>query len=72
VNDLLTDDELFHLTGVKQPSKQADVLTRNGIYFILRHDRLIKTTWYHVHHPLQHVPLSSNGPDFSSLEKRFG
>jgi len=72
VNDLLTNEELVLLTGTKQPAKQADVLTRNGIYFILRHDRLIKTTWYHVHHPLQHAPLSEQGPDFSSLERRFG
>ena len=68
MGDFLTHEELLELTGTKQPSKQADVLTRNGIYFILRYDQLIKTTWYHVHHPLQHVPATEHGPNFSAFK----
>lgn len=49
-NDLLTPQELEDITGMAQPSRQAEVLRKNGIYFITRADGKIRTTWFHVHH----------------------
>ncbi|EFO8355285.1 DUF4224 domain-containing protein [Salmonella enterica] len=48
----LTDKELADATGSTQKSLQKEVLTQNGIYFIERRDGSIRTTWYHINHPV--------------------
>jgi len=65
MNDLLTKSEIEDITGAKQHSKQAKVLGDNGIYFMLRADGEIRTTWHHVHNPSKLSTL--NEPDFSQI-----
>ncbi|MCV6022090.1 DUF4224 domain-containing protein, partial [Escherichia coli] len=48
----LTDEELAEATGSPQKSLQKEVLTQNGIFFIERRDGAVKTTWYHINHPI--------------------
>lgn len=48
----LTDKELADATGSTHKSLQKEVLTQNGIYFIERRDGSIRTTWYHINHPV--------------------
>ena len=64
--ELLTEEELTDLTGASQPMKQAEVLRRNGIYYI---EKLkgITTTWYHVNHP-QPLQPADNEPNFEALD----
>lgn len=64
--ELLTHSDLEMLTGATQPSKQAQVLHRNGIYYI---EKLkgITTTWYHVNHP-NLVIETSDQPNFDALD----
>ncbi len=64
--EILKLEDLEELTGAKQASKQAEVLTRNGIYYIERLDRSIVTTWYHVNHPTT-FGASNDQPDFSKV-----
>lgn len=65
MNDLLTDKEVEDITGAKQASKQAKVLSDNGIFYILRANGEVRVTWHHVHYPSK---LSSvNVPDFDQV-----
>ena len=41
----LTTDEIEELTGAKTKLTQRNVLTRNGIGFVLRADGEIRVTW---------------------------
>lgn len=65
--NLLTDFELFKLTGAKQPNKQSDILDRNGIYYIRRLDGSIVTTWHHVNHPCARTVSNDDTPDFGAI-----
>ncbi|EPI2799267.1 DUF4224 domain-containing protein [Citrobacter koseri] len=69
----LTDEELAEATGSPQKSLQKEVLTLNGIYFIERRDGSVKTTWYHINHPIQRLtpPAGSQptrGMNFNAIE----
>lgn len=69
----LTDEELTEATGSPQKSLQKEVLSLNGIFFIERRDGAIKTTWYHINHPLQRLfPPASDKPvpgmNFNAIE----
>ncbi len=64
--ELLTDEELSELTGASQPMKQAEVLRRNGIYYIEKL-KSITTTWHHVNHPRPHQ-VADNEPNFEALD----
>lgn len=64
---LLTNEELEELTGAKQPNKQADILDRNGIYYIKRLDKSIVTTWHHVNHPCHVQQSNDDTPDFGAI-----
>lgn len=69
----LTDDELAEATGSPQKSLQKEVLTMNGIFFIERRDGAIKTTWYHINHPIQRaLPPAGLAPvpgmNFNAIE----
>ena len=69
----LTDEELTEATGSPQKSLQKEVLSLNGIFFIERRDGAIKTTWYHINHPLQRqFPPAGNKPvpgmNFNAIE----
>lgn len=67
---LLTDSDLVELTAAKIPSKQAEVLDRNGIYYIRRKDNTITTTWWHVNHPTRQTASNDDEPDFSKVMSR--
>jgi len=69
MNDLLTENEIEELTGARQSSKQADVLNRNGIYYILRMDKTIRVTWHAVHNPHQKITQAVEKPDFDAIER---
>ncbi len=69
----LTDEELAEATGSPQKSLQKEVLELNGIYFIERRDGSIKTTWYHINHPIHRLapPVGfppSKGMNFDAIE----
>lgn len=69
----LTDEELAEATGSPQKSLQKEVLTLNGIYFIERRDGSVKTTWYHINHPIQRLtpPAGAQptpGMNFNAIE----
>jgi len=65
--NLLTEKELVDLTKVKQPAKQRAVLDNNGIYYILRLDGSIVTTWHHVNHPCVNRAVNDDMPDFGAM-----
>lgn len=65
--NLLSEDDLIELTKAKQPNKQADVLSDNGIYFIKRLDGSIVTTWHHVNHPSTHAAINDSAPNFGAI-----
>ncbi|EHG4045840.1 DUF4224 domain-containing protein [Salmonella enterica] len=69
----LTNKELADATGSTQKSLQKEVLTQNGIYFIERRDGSIRTTWYHINHPvLRLLPTAGcqpvSGMNFDAIE----
>lgn len=45
MSDLLTDDELFDLTGYRQPVEQARVLRDHGLRPVIRRDGRPRVTW---------------------------
>lgn len=45
MGELLSDADLYDLTGYKYPAKQKAILNKNGIKFIERKDGKIRTTW---------------------------
>lgn len=54
MKDLLTKDEVFDVAGVKKGAKNGlnrvmGVLKDAGIYFWIKADGSIGTTWHHVH-----------------------
>lgn len=70
--DLLTDDELREVTRVPKGSqngtvKQIKVLQNAGIFFWIRNDGSIGTTWHHVHNAKPREAQNSEiwKPDFS-------
>lgn len=65
MNDLLTKDELEAVTGAKQWSKMAEVLSACGIFYIPKANGEISTTWHHVHNPARIT--GSNEPDFDQV-----
>jgi hypothetical protein len=51
MSEILTESELEEWTGAKQTAAQRRVLDEAGIFYIVRLDKSIRTTWYHVNHP---------------------
>lgn len=49
---ILTDQELEELTGYSTPSKQKEVLLRNGVYFVEGKGGKIRTTSENIRWPL--------------------
>ncbi|HGF0769528.1 TPA: DUF4224 domain-containing protein [Kluyvera georgiana] len=69
----LTDEELAEATGSPKKSLQKEVLILNGIFFIERRDGSVKTTWYHINHPIQRLTPSAGslptpGMNFNAIE----
>lgn len=64
--EILTPAELFELTGAVQISAQRRVLDTHGIFYIVRLDKSIRTTWYHVNHPRTTV-AGSNEPAWDRI-----
>ena len=52
MNDFLSDEDLFELTRVKQPSAQKRILTKNKIFFVERADNTLLVCLHHVHYPM--------------------
>ncbi len=68
MGEFLTTEEIEELTRAKTPGKQAEILDRNGIYYILRMDKTIITTWHHVNHPRNAgSAINDSTPDFSKV-----
>lgn len=66
--DLLTKEQLYELTGAKQPKKQADILLMGGIHYVTRADGTIATTKHWVDHPFSVAAVpASNGIDLSKV-----
>lgn len=67
---LLSEEEMFSITGAKHSDKQIRVLQDNNIPHIVRHDGKPVTTWYNVNNPahLRGISTQSDEPDFSSLQ----
>ncbi|HIE9621858.1 TPA: DUF4224 domain-containing protein [Klebsiella quasipneumoniae subsp. quasipneumoniae] len=70
----LTDEELTEATGSPQKSLQKEVLKQNGIFFIERRDGAIKTTWFHINHPVQRIlppagHMPTPGMNFDAVER---
>ncbi len=63
-HDLLTEQDLLELTGVSRPDLQARVLAANNIYFLVNHNNIPKTTWYHVNNPIHLRTPSLSMTDF--------
>ena len=76
-NDLLTDDELTALTGVKpgahgRSEKIIQILRAAGIYHWLRYDGTVATTWTHVHKAGEGTPSgegSRKKPNFNAVNR---
>ncbi|MFM5229592.1 DUF4224 domain-containing protein [Aeromonas media] len=49
---ILTEQELEELTGYSTPSKQKEVLQRNGVYFVEGKGGKIRTTSENIRWPL--------------------
>jgi hypothetical protein len=49
--DLLTQEDLFDLTGYKLSRKQGEVLARHKINYVERRDGKLSVTWTSVNRP---------------------
>jgi len=49
---MLTQDDIFELTGAKRPAEQKRVLSNARIYFIERLNGTLAVTWHHVNNPM--------------------
>ena len=67
-NDIISDADMFALTGYKIPSKQCECLRNAGVFFIIRRDGRPRTTWSHFNDPLSR---RKNQGD-SDIEPNFG
>jgi len=67
-NDIISDADLFSLTGYKIPSKQCECLRNAGVFFITRRDGRPRTTWRHFNDPLSQRKFK----DESGIEPNFG
>ncbi|EIQ2120087.1 DUF4224 domain-containing protein [Escherichia coli] len=72
-NRFLTDEELIEATGSSQKSLQKEILTQNGIFFIERRDGSVKTSWFHINHPIQRLAPPAGfsptpGMNFDAIE----
>lgn len=63
-HDLLTEQDMLELTGVSRPDMQARCLAANNIYFLVNHNNIPKTTWYHVNNPIHLRTPSLSMTDF--------
>lgn len=63
-HDLLTEQDMLELTGVSRPDLQARVLAANNIYFLINHNNIPKTTWFHVNNPIHLRTPSLSMTDF--------
>ena len=66
--NFLSEEDLIELTGATQKGKQADILAKAGIHFIIRMDGTIKTIEHWVNNPnIPKLNISDESPDFSAL-----
>jgi hypothetical protein len=49
--DLLSKKEIEDLTGYQRADKQAEVLYKHNIFYVLRRDGSLAVTLYAVHNP---------------------
>ena len=60
---LLTDADLFQLTGYVQPARQSKWLDKRGIRYFLRRDGRVSVTWEQVNHV---APAQRRGPNLEA------
>jgi Domain of unknown function (DUF4224) len=68
---LLTDKEIFDITGARNKEAQKRILSQNNIRFIVRTDGKPATTWEAVNSVLinKTLPRQIIGPDLEFLTK---
>ncbi|MFL0806705.1 MAG: DUF4224 domain-containing protein [Oceanobacter sp.] len=64
---LLDADDLFEVTGYKQPRAQKKWLDAQGITASINGKGKVVTTWWAVNHPT-HRESANDEPDFDALE----
>jgi ribosomal protein L36 len=65
--NFLTPEDLYELTDYKIPSKQAEVLSRHKINYVIRRDGKVRVTWTQVNNPGGQQPANDDSgfnPDF--------
>lgn len=67
MNDLLTDDELYDLTGYRQPDAQARVLREHGLRPVIRKDGRPRVTWAALARAMVAHAQNDEGPNFAAL-----
>tara|TARA_Y100001949_G_C15882598_1_gene284486 strand:+ start:320 stop:529 length:210 start_codon:yes stop_codon:yes gene_type:complete len=65
---LLSDDELFNLTGYKKPKAQKRWLDAQGINAPINAKGKVVTTWWAVNHPIHRGSANDDTPNFEALE----
>ena len=66
----MNEAEIEKLTGFKAASKQCDVLTNHGIFFVKDRNGIPHVTWYSLNHPahLRSDNVQHEEPDFTAME----
>lgn len=59
MSEILTLADLEEITGARRTDKQRQVLDQHRIFYIVRLDGSIRTTWYHVNHPMRETAAVS-------------
>ena len=70
-NQQMSDDDVAKVTGFSLPSKQCQVLTDHGIFYVKDRNGCPHVTWYSFNNPT-HLRFSeslahNDEPDFSAM-----
>lgn len=70
MSTLISDDEMVTLTGHKSLTKQRQVLSDHGVFFMTSKDGRPRTTWFHFNHPahLRNAAGMADEPDFTQVK----
>ena len=74
LNDILSEQELCEVAGVKpesrkKPERIARVLMKAGIFYWFKEDGTVGTTWHHIHNP---KPVEAHSHAGDSFMPNFG
>ena len=68
MTSMMTQEDIAHITGAKQSSKQIEILSRHRIPHIVDANDKPKLTWYQYNNAhLMGAAFNDEGPDFDSL-----